>query len=281
MTGNHSRRSFLQVGAAGLAALGTTGNLQATVAEGKKSKALTLGMASYTFRKFPLEQALAMTRKTGVEKIAFKSMHLPLDSSPEQIAQVIQKTKAAGLDPYGCGVVYMNTEAEVQQAFDYAKAAGMKIIVGVPKHELLDATEARVKQYDIRVAIHNHGPSDKLYPTPESVYEKIKGRDPRMGLCIDVGHTQRSGIEPAKAVKDFANRLFDVHIKDVSAATAQGSTVEIGRGVIDIPALLTALIGIKYNGVVALEYEKDDNEPLPGSAESIGYLRGVLSVLPT
>jgi inosose dehydratase len=255
--------------------------LQATAAAGKKSKALTIGMASYTFRKFPLEQALAMTRRTGVEEIAFKSMHLPLDSSPEQIAQVIAKTKATGLDPYGCGVVYMNTEAEVQQAFDYAKAAGFKIIIGVPKHELLDATEARVKQYDIRVAIHNHGPSDKLYPTPDSVYEKIKGRDARMGLCIDVGHTQRSGIEPAKAVKDFADRLLDVHIKDVSAATAQGSTVEIGRGVVDIPALLTALIEIKYNGVVALEYEKDEDEPLPGAAESIGYLRGVLSVLST
>lgn len=281
MMENQNRRSFLQIGAAGLAALSATGHVQATAAAGKKSKALTLGMASYTFRKFPLDQALAMTRRLGLEKIAFKSMHLPLDSSPEQIAQVIQKAKAAGLDVYGCGVVYMNTEAEVQQAFDYAKAAGMKTIIGVPKHELLNATEARIKQYDIRVAIHNHGPSDKLYPTPESVYEKIKGRDPRMGLCIDVGHTQRSGIEPAKAVKDFADRVLDIHVKDVSAATPQGSTVEIGRGVVDIPALLTALIGIKYNGVVALEYEKDDNDPLPGSAESIGYLRGVLSVLPT
>ena len=124
MTGNQSRRSFLQIGAAGLATLGTAGHVKATAAAGKKSKALTLGMCSYTFRKFPLEQALAMTRRCGVDKIAFKSMHLPLDSSPEQIAQVIEKTKAAGLEAYGCGVVYMNTEAEVQQAFDYAKAAG-------------------------------------------------------------------------------------------------------------------------------------------------------------
>lgn len=281
MTGNQSRRSFLQIGAAGLATLGTAGHVNATAAAGKKSKAVTLGMCSYTFRKFPLEQALTMTRRCGVDKIAFKSMHMPLDSSPEQIAQVIEKAKAAGLEAYGCGVVYMNTEAEVQQAFDYAKAAGMKIIIGVPKHELLDATEARVKQYDIRVAIHNHGPSDKVYPTPESVYEKIKGRDPRMGLCIDVGHTQRSGIDPAKAVKDFADRVFDIHVKDVSAATEEGKTVEIGRGVIDIPGLLNALVSIKYNGVMALEYEKDESEPLPGSAESIGYLRGVLSVLPT
>jgi len=281
MTANQNRRAFLQIGAAGLAAVGTAGQSQASAAAGKRAKALTLGMASYTFRKFPLEQALAMTRKTGVEKIAFKSMHLPLDSSPEQIAQVIAKAKAAGLDVYGCGVVYMKTEAEVQQAFDYAKAAGMKTIIGVPNHELLDATEARVKQYDIRVAIHNHGPGDKLYPTPESVYQKVKGRDPRMGLCIDVGHTQRSGVEPAKAVKDFADRVMDIHVKDVSSATREGSTVEIGRGFVDIPALLTSLIDIKYSGVVALEYEKDEDEPLPGSAESIGYLRGVLSTLPT
>ncbi|RPI28928.1 MAG: sugar phosphate isomerase/epimerase [Acidobacteria bacterium] len=277
--GNQNRRSFLQLGAGAVAGLSTLGHLRASVAAGKKPKALSLGMASYTFRKFPLDEALAMTRQLGLEKIAFKSMHMPLDSTPEQIGQVVEKTRAAGLQAYGCGVVYMNTEAEVQQAFDYAKAAGMKIIIGVPKPELLDATEAKIKQYDIRIAIHNHGPGDKLYPTPESVYEKVKSRDPRMGLCIDIGHTQRSGVDPTKAVKEYADRLFDIHVKDVSGSNQEGKTVEIGRGVVNIPSLLAALVGIKYDGVVALEYEKDEDNPLPGAGQSIGYLEGVLSAL--
>jgi len=236
-------------------------------------------MASYTFRKFPREQALAMTKRLGLTRVAFKSMHLPLETGLEEIKTIAAQVREQGLDLYGCGVVYMKSEAEVRQGFDYARAAGMKLIIGVPNHELLDLVEAKVKEYDIRLAIHNHGPGDKLYPTPESVLEKIDKRDPKLGLCIDVGHTQRSGIDPAQAARKAADRLFDVHIKDVSEATAKGSTVEVGRGVIDIPGFLRTLKKIKYTGVLALEYEKDEDDPLAGAAESIGYLRGTMKAL--
>jgi len=236
-------------------------------------------MASYTFRKFSREQALAMTSRLGLKRIAFKSMHLPLETGEEEIKAVAAKVREQGLELYGCGVVYMKSEAEVRQAFDYARAAGMKIIIGVPNHELLDLVEAKVKEYDIRLAVHNHGPGDKLYPTPESVLEKVGHRDRRLGLCMDVGHTQRSGIDPSQAARKAAERLFDVHIKDVSKPTAEGTTVEIGRGMIDIPGLLRTLKTIKYSGTLALEYEKDENDPLAGAAESIGYLRGTLAAL--
>jgi len=240
---------------------------------------LPLGMASYTFRKFPREQAVAMTKRLGLTKIAFKSMHLPLETGLDDIQAIAARVREEGLDLYGCGVVYMKSEAAVGQAFDYAKAAGMKVIIGVPNHELLDLVEAKVKEYDIRLAIHNHGPGDELYPTPASVLEKIEKRDHRLGLCIDVGHTQRSGIDPSQAVRKAADRLFDVHIKDVTEATAKGTTVEIGRGVVDIPGFLRTLKKVKYSGTVALEYEKDEDDPLAGAAESIGYLRGTLKAL--
>ena len=173
----------------------------------------------------------------------------------------------------------MRSEADVNRAFDYAKAAGMRIIIGVPNHELLELVNKKVQEYDIRVAIHNHGPGDKVYPTPQSAMEKIAKLDRRIGLCIDVGHTQRSGIDPSEPAIKYADRLIDVHIKDVSAPTAKGTTVEIGRGVIDIPKFLRTLRKIDFAGTVALEYEKDAKDPLPGSAESIGYLRGVLASL--
>ncbi|MDZ7375015.1 MAG: sugar phosphate isomerase/epimerase [candidate division KSB1 bacterium] len=239
----------------------------------------TLGIASYTFRRFNLEQTLAMTRRLGIDHIAFKDFHLPLDSSEKQIKSVANAVQQAGLKLYGCGVVYMRNTAEVLRAFEYAKAAGMELIIGVPEHDLLGLVNEKVQQFDIKLAIHNHGPGDERYPSPESAYERIKSLDRRIGLCIDIGHTQRLGQDPAEAIRRFADRLLDVHIKDVSASNKEGTTVEIGRGVIDIPRVLRTLIQVNYSGVLAFEFEKDETDPLPGVAESVGFVRGVLATV--
>jgi sugar phosphate isomerase/epimerase len=281
MLDKQTRRDVLKMAGIGALAAGT-GNLASATAEEKKitEKAkFNLGMASYTFRKFNAEQTLAMTKRLGLKYISFKDFHLPLNSTPEQIENTLTKVKEAGLTLYAGGVIYMKTEADVQQGFDYAKAAGMRIIVGVPNHELLPMVEKKAKEYDIKVAVHNHGPEDKLYPTPASVYEKIKDLDKRIGLCIDVGHTQRAGIDPSEPVEKFADRLIDLHIKDESSATAEGTTVEMGRGVIDLVKLFRTLIKIGYSGVAAFEFEKDENDPLAGVAESVGYTRGVLACI--
>jgi inosose dehydratase len=238
-----------------------------------------LGMASYTFREFGLEDALAMTARLGLRWIAFKSFHLPLESSPEEIESALALVKSAGLNLYGGGVIYMETEEQVQQAFAYAGAAGMGVIIGVPDHKLLPLVEKKVIESGIKLALHNHGPTDERYPTPESAYRLIKDMHPGMGVCVDAGHTQRAGVDPADSVRRCADRLFDIHIKDVSSASSEGYTVEIGRGVIDIPGFLLALKEVNYRGCVSLEYEKDGEDPLAGAAESVGYIRGVLSLL--
>ena len=277
------RRQFMKYAGIGAAACAAGGGSRSLAEPASPSPATAvkfeLGMASYTFREFPLEQALAMTRRLGLKRIAFKDFHLKLDATPAQIESTIAKVKEAGLELYGGGVIYMRSEADVNRAFDYAKAAGMGTIIGVPNHELLDLVNKKVQEYNIRVAVHNHGPGDKVYPTPQSAYEKIAKLDRRIGLCIDVGHTQRSGIDPSEPALKYADRLIDVHIKDASASSASGQTVEIGRGVIDIPKFLRTLQKINFAGTVALEYEKDAKDPLPGSAESIGYLRGVLATM--
>jgi inosose dehydratase len=238
-----------------------------------------LGMASYTFREFGLEDTLAMTVRLGLKRIAFKSFHLPLESSPEDIKTALSLVKAAGLILYGGGVIYMETEEQVHQAFAYAEAAGMEVVIGVPEHSLLPLVEKKVISSGISLAIHNHGPTDSRYPTPESAYKLIRDMHPGMGICLDAGHTQRAGVDPADSVRRCADRLLDIHIKDVSAASADGHTVEIGRGVIDIPRFLRTLSQVNYTGCVSLEYEKDGKDPLPGAAESVGYVRGVLSLL--
>jgi len=279
-----TRRQFLQVAGIGAAAsLAGASNCSAQVRgsaalrQGKRR--FQLGLASYTLRKFKLDETLAMTKRVGLKYICFKSFHLPLDSTPAQIQAVVAKVKEAGLILYGGGVISMKTEDQVHNAFDYAKAAGMKVIIGVPAPELLPLVNKKVKQYDIKVAIHNHGPTDKLYPTPGSAYEKIKHLDARIGLCNDIGHTQRAGVDPSVSGEKYADRLLDVHIKDVSEATAKGRGVEIGRGVIDIPKFLKTLLRIKYSGIVSFEYEKDADDPLAGLAESVGYVRGVLAAI--
>jgi inosose dehydratase len=238
-----------------------------------------LGLASYTLRKFDLDKTLEMTNRVGLKYIAFKDYHLPLDSTPERIKEVAKKVADAGLNLYGGGVIYMRNERDVNNAFEYAKAAGMKVIIGVPNHDLLTLVNKKVRQYDIKVAIHNHGPTDKVYPTPASAYELIKDLDPRIGLCNDIGHTQRAGVDPSISAEKFADRLLDVHIKDVTQATAKGTSVEVGRGVIDIPKFLRTLLKINYAGIVSFEHEKDPDDPLAGLAESVGYVRGALAAI--
>lgn len=278
----YTRNDFLKLTGLGLAANlvpASFNTLTAQTPASKKTERLKLGLASYTLHKFTLEEVIKDLQRLGLRAVSLKSMHLPLDASPAQLKEMTGKVRQAGIDLYGVGVIYMKSQSEIDQAFAYAKNAGVKMIIGVPNHELLPYTEKKVKQYDIRLAIHNHGPGDKVYPSPGSVYEKIKGLDKRIGLCIDIGHTQRIGLDPVKETLRFADRLYDVHIKDVTGSTEKDTPTEIGRGVIDIPGFLKALLKIKYAGIVSLEYEKNAEDPLPGLAESVGYTKGVLQLI--
>jgi sugar phosphate isomerase/epimerase len=215
----------------------------------------------------------------GLKRITLKDMHLPLNSSEADVAAAHDILKAAGIELTSCGVVYMQTEEEVRRAFEYAGRAGLTMLVGAPDVSLLSVAEGYVKKTGIALAIHNHGPADKRFPSPESAYRAIVGLDGRMGLCLDIGHTQRLGLDPAQEAERFFDRLLDVHIKDVSASDVTGTTVEIGRGVIDIPGFLRTMIRLKYQRTLHLEYEKDEKDPLPGMAESVGYVHGVLAMM--
>ncbi|SEW51997.1 sugar phosphate isomerase/epimerase family protein [Chitinophaga arvensicola] len=276
-----SRRNFLLQTALGVAAT-TMGPLTAAAAVSgspAKKALLPVGMAGYTFAKFDLDQAIAMMSRVNIKNISVKDIHLPLNSTPEKIKEVLGKFAAAGINVYAVGVIYMKTKQAVDEAFDYAKRVGVPLIVGVPNPELLDYTEEKIKAYNIRLAVHNHGPEDKLYPGPKNAYDLIKNRDERLGLCLDIGHSARAGEEPSKAVLAYKNRIFDLHIKDISEAAKDGKAIELGRGAIDFKKLVQALQKINYAGVCSLEFEKDMSDPLPGIAESAGFFRGVISTV--
>ena len=279
-----SRRNFIQqsvlgIGGAAVLPLLTNNAIAASKDSKDKESNLQLGMAGYTFAKFDIEKSIAMMKRVGIQNLSLKEFHLPLNSLPEKIQSVLALFKEAGINIYAVGVIYMKTKEAVDEAFEYAKKVGVSLIVGVPNPELLDYTEEKVKSTNIRIAIHNHGPEDKLYPSPKNVYDLIKNRDEKMGLCIDIGHSTRAGQDPAKAVTEYKQRVFDLHIKDVSAAVKDGKAIEVGRGVINFPAFVKALDKIKYQGQCSFEFEKDMTDSLPGIAESVGYFKGVVRTL--
>jgi len=278
-----NRRRFLQSALIGAGALAGTFSVKA--ASVKKPErdpfhGIKMGVTSYTFRKFNLEKTIAMTKEAGVKYISLKDAHLPMKSTTAERQAARRKIEEAGLTLMGGGVIYMkNNEQEIRAAFDYAKDAGMPTMVYSPDPESLDVVEKMAKEYRIRIAIHNHGPTDKKYPSPLDVLRLVKERDKLMGICMDVGHTVRIGQEPVEAIDQCAERLYEFHMKDVTAATAKGQSIEVGRGVIDIVAVLKALVRIGYSYHVALEYESHGDAPMSGVLESFAYMRGVLAAI--
>jgi sugar phosphate isomerase/epimerase len=200
-----------------------------------------------------------------------------MKDSPAQLEQGRKEFEAAGIKIMSGGNISLKKEDEIKKSFEYAKACGFQMIVCIPSHATMKSVEAAVKEYNIKAAIHNHGPEEKDFPSPESVLEVIKGMDPRMGLCIDVGHTERAGSDPVKMVSVAGARLFDLHVKDLSDLKAKDSQCDVGDGKIPFPALFRALKKANYKGCVNLEYEINADKPLAGMQRSFSYMRGVMA----
>lgn len=238
-----------------------------------------LGVASYSFRKFSRAQAIQMTRQLGTSYLNVKDFHLPLDSTPEQIGAAKKEFTAAGIILVGCGNVSFqkDDDADIRGKFEYAKRAGFPLIVCAPTAVTLPKLEKFVKEYDIKIAVHNHGPEDKNFPTPQSVLAIVKNLDPRCGLCIDIGHTARTGVDIIDSIAEAGPRLLDMHVKDLAETAVKESQVAVGEGKLPFPQIFLQLIKMKYSGCVNLEYEIDPENPLPGMQKSFSYMRGVLA----
>jgi sugar phosphate isomerase/epimerase len=288
-----SRRGFIKVAALGAAGAALAQPGAANSAPLVKSTAthrtqtnrsadnpfVKLGVASYSLRHFSRADAIRMTNALGTRYINLKSFHLPYESTPEQIAAARQEIAAAGLEIVGGGTITFDTDTDpgVQKYFDYAKAAGMPVIVCTGKASVLPRVEKFAKQYNIKIAIHNHGPEDPDFPSPYDALKAVKGMDPRMGLCIDIGHTVRTGTDVVRAIADAGPRLHDMHANDLRDLKVKESQCIVGEGKMPIPEIFKQLRAIKYPGYVNLEYEIDENDPLPGMKQSFSYMRGVLA----
>jgi sugar phosphate isomerase/epimerase len=278
---NVSRRDFVRSGAlfAGVGAVPREW-APAEPSPAENSPAIRLGLASYTFRNFTRAQLIGYMKQLNVFALNAKDVkdHLPMDPQEEQRAMA--DYAAAGIKLHAAGAIYFpkDEDDDIRSKFEYCKRAGIGVIVaGDPAPETLPRIEKFVKQYDIRIAIHNHGPEDKIWPSPRDVLKAVKGMDARMGCCIDVGHTARAGTDVVQAIREAGPKLFNMHMKDLADFHNKESQVAVGDGIMPVRKMFEALIATKYQGFVDLEYEIHPDDPMPGVIASFAYMRGVLA----
>ena len=275
-----SRRNLVQSGLLAGAGL----SMQAPHTAGAELPAVDmpvrLGLCSYTFHEFPRTQLIGFMQQLNVKNLNAKEVKDRLPAEPSQEREAVAAYTAAGIRLHAAGAIYFTKDEDddSRSKFEYCKLASIGVIVaGDPSPESLPRVERFARQYDIRVAIHNHGPEDKLWQSPLDILKLIGTMDPRIGCCIDVGHTVRAGTDVVDAIHKVGPRLFNVHMKDLTDFTSKESQVAVGRGKMPVKAIFAALIAAKYKGFVDLEYEIHGGDPLPGVSESFGYMRGVLA----
>jgi sugar phosphate isomerase/epimerase len=278
-----SRRDFVRSGSLIAGALAASKDVFAAAARrppADEGSPIRLGVASYTFRNFSRAQMIGYLKQLNVLALNAKDVkdHLPMDSQEEEAA--LADYAAAGIKLHAAGTIYFtkDEDADIRSKFEYCRRAGIGVIVaGDPAPETLPRLEKFVREYDIRIAIHNHGPEDKLWHSPLDVLKAVKGLDPRIGCCIDVGHTVRAGTDVVQAIHEVGARVFNVHMKDLTNFQSKESQVAVGEGIMPVKRIFEGLSAINYKGFVDLEYEVHPDDPMPGVIGSFAYMRGVLA----
>lgn len=279
-----SRRDFLKTaGGAGVAGAGLP--LVATGCAPEVAPPLSggikLGVASYSLRQLNQADAISGINAMNVRYVSVKSMHLPYDATPEEISAGRQAFADAGIEIVGGGVITLQEDNDdaMRPYFDYARACGMPLMVIAPTVATMPRIEQFVQEYDIKVAIHNHGPEDQHFPGPRDALPVIGDMDPRVGVCVDLGHTTRTGIDIVQAIAEAGERVLDIHVKDLWDLMDKDSQCAVGEGAMPMPAIFRQLVAMGYEGYVNLEYEINANDPVPGMQQSFAYMRGVLAGL--
>jgi inosose dehydratase len=266
-----TRRRFLQasaMGTLGLAALPVMG-----AAEEKKEDpfgGFTLGVQSYTYRKFTREQALKRIQDLGLHYVEFYNQHLPVNSTPKQIAAVVKQCKDFDITPIAFGVErFTKNTDDNKKLFEFGKALGITTLTADPDKDSFDSLDKLCEEYKIAIAIHPHGPQGKelhKWYSAEIIMEAVKDHNPLIGTCLDTGHLIRSAqppfkknLDPAAQVRVMGARNFGMHLKDHD--NEKKTDVVFGQGVLDVPGVLKALKEVKFKGYISIEYEAKEDEP--------------------
>ncbi|MEA2063428.1 MAG: sugar phosphate isomerase/epimerase [Gemmatimonadota bacterium] len=289
-----SRRSFFAVGG------GVLGSLTAATGCGKKEPSsappstepaaqapefpqdvpycgFRMGVQSYCFREYETTgQVIEALKTLGLAHVEiWPGGHMPLDMPLEERQARIATYRDAGITIDACGVLGLkNDEAECRRIFEYAKDLGVLCITAGPQYDALPLLDDLTAEFGIPIAIHNHGPGDKLWGTPEKIRTHLEGTSTRIGLCIDLGHFHRVQADPMTVIDEFADRLHGIHLKDmVPGEDGKYEDAIVGRGNINMPEFLAKLKAIGFKGSFSLEYESDPANPIPAMQECLLEVR--------
>ena len=280
MTSN--RRDFLKTSAAAIVALSSAGLARSEEKkDGDDFNGFTVGVQSYTFRKFNLEQALKRTQDLGLKYIEFYNGHVPLKSTPEQIAAVKKLCGDYGITPIAFGVEGFSKNHDAnKKKFEFAAALGVKHLSADPDPDSFESLDKLVQEHQITIAIHPHGPvgGGKMHrwPSADFIMKALKDHHKLIGTCLDTGHLIRSAqlgvnLDPPTEVRTMGARNFGLHLKDHD--NEKKTDVVYGKGVLNVEEVLKALREVKFKGYISIEYEANENNPSPDVKECVAILK--------
>jgi inosose dehydratase len=283
------RRRFLQLGAA--SALGFAAGSCVALAADKDDPygGFLLGAQSYTFRHFNLEETLKRLKDLNLHYVEFYQKHVPLESTPAQLAAVLKLCKEYEVTPLAWGVQTFTKDAEKnRKSFELGKTLGLKMLSADPDPDSFDSLDKLCDEYKIAIGIHPHGPvgpkGDHLHRwySAEVIMAAVKDHNPLIGSCLDTGHLIRAAqlgkkLDPAEEVRKMGARNFGIHLKDWNNETKK--EVIAGQGSLNIPALLKALRDVKFTGLISIEYEANEDEPTADVRADLQAVKGAVKKL--
>jgi inosose dehydratase len=271
-----SRRDFLALSAAAVGAgLAPSALQRAFGAPAATAGHIPLGVQSYTLRDFPVDKAIQTAKDVAFEHIEFFGSHFPTNSSDQKIEAMKSKMSGLGMRISAHGVNGFGKDHEAnRRLFVFAKKAGIKNLSADPSEDSFDSLDKLVAEFDIRIAIHNHGPGAR-YDKIADVLKVIKGRDQRIGACADLGHYIRSGEDPIKAITLLEGRLYGIHLKDFAEPKKDAKGVILGKGHLDVVGVYRALKKVNFplDGALSIEYEENASNPVPDVTECVAIAR--------
>jgi inosose dehydratase len=282
---NYNRRQFISQAATSIAAAGLLAASpvlrKALAAEARPSARLKLGIQLYSLRGYPVDQALQHAKALGFEQVEFFSGMLPLDATAEQIAAMKERVAELGMSISAHGVNGFSKDAAAnRKTFEFAKALGIRTITADPDPESFDSLNDLVQEFDIRIAIHNHGPGHR-YNKAVDVLQAIEGHDERIGACADLGHYIRSGERATGVIRLLKGRLYGIHLKDFAEMKADAKGVVLGQGHLNVRAVFAELmkVGFPADGAMSLEYEENPDNPIADIRECVVVAKKALDDL--
>jgi sugar phosphate isomerase/epimerase len=259
-----SRRSLLNSAAAAAAGVASLAPLGRRAKAAAAAGSLNLGVQLYSLRGYKVDEALGHARDLGFKIVEFYSGMYPLDSDAAAIDAMKKKLAGLGLTISAHGVNRFTKDAAAnRKIFEFAKAAGIRTLGADPDPDSFASLDELVKEFDIRVAIHNHGPTHR-YNKAIDVLQAVEKHDPRIGACADLGHYLRSGERPVEVIRLLKGRLYGIHLKDFAEMQDKTKGVILGKGHINVPAVMAALVAADFpaDGALSIEYEESPQNPL-------------------